>query len=131
MLVSASYRAFASSWLVFDARHTWCLGGELRLHIVYYSDLISILVSLFTTFAKMTVATALLQAASLVSTLSQSRTNGKYSWSPMQILSVLVIPRETLCLQHDHQVVPPLGHLQHQSYRTSSKISKFVLSIVP
>ncbi len=50
-------------------------------------------------FVTMTVATVLLKATSLVSTLSQLRTNGKLLWFSLRIICVLLAPRETLCLQ--------------------------------
>lgn len=57
----------------------------------------------------MTVATALLQATSLISSLSQLRTNGKHLWLPFQIICVLQASRETQCLQYSRQGGSTLG----------------------
>ncbi|CAD6594145.1 MAG: hypothetical protein ASARMPRED_008719 [Alectoria sarmentosa] len=68
----------------------------------------------------MTVVTALLQASSLLSSLSQHRTNGKYSRLPLQIICVLLASKEVLCLQYSRQGGSNLGTL------AAPKLPKFL-----
>ena len=100
-------------------RHGWStvhaisgvLAVSLRLHCLFHLSLLALLFTLLKTFITMTVATALLQATSLIATLSQLRTNGKYSQLLLQILRVLLLSREKLCLQFYHQGGSTLGTL--------------------
>ena len=68
----------------------------------------------------MTVVTALLQASSLLSSLSQLRTNGKHPWLPLQIICVLLACKESLCLQYYRQGASKLGTL------AAPKLPKFL-----
>ena len=78
------HHAFISAWEVYDAHQIQPRGGDRRSGSLYIYSLVLSSFALHasldfaTSFVRMTVATALLQATSLFSNLSQVYTNGKH-----------------------------------------------------
>lgn len=98
---------FTSSWQIHDARHISRLVGELRTwHCLCLLPGVPPFLAMhashtfLTPLVTMTIVTALLQASSLISSLSQLRTNGKHSSWLFQINCVIIASKEKMCLQY-------------------------------
>ena len=114
---NSTFHLFPSLWQIQNARRISRFVGKSRPDAVHLLDIVPPSLTLHpsrtfpTLLVTMTVITALLQATSLISSLSQLRTNGKHSSLLFQDTCVVHISRETLCLRYYSIGASQLGAL--------------------